>query len=31
VERWDLLLDEIAHADGYGHIGGHRRYIEAAR
>lgn len=29
-DRWNPLLDEIAHADGYGHIGGHRRYIEAA-
>ena len=29
-ERWDPLLDKIARADGYGHIGGHRRYIEAA-
>jgi hypothetical protein len=29
-ERWDLLLDEIARADGYEHIGGHRRYVEAA-
>ena len=29
-ERWDDLLTAIAHADGYTHIGGHRRYIEAA-
>ena len=28
--RWDNLLTAIAHADGYTHIGGHRRYIEAA-
>jgi len=28
--RWNALLDEIARADGYRHIGGHRRYIEAA-
>jgi len=31
AERWDRLLNEIAHADGNGHIGGHRRYIEATR
>jgi hypothetical protein len=30
AEGWNPLLDEIARADGYGHIGGHRRYIEAA-
>ena len=29
-QRWDNLLTAIAHADGYTHIGGHRRYIEAA-
>jgi hypothetical protein len=29
-ERWDDLLTAIAHADGYKHIAGHRRYIEAA-
>jgi len=29
-ERWDNPLIAIAHADGYTHIGGHRRYIETA-
>ncbi len=29
-ERWDAVLREIAHADGYPHIEGHREYIEGA-
>ena len=27
-ERWDLVLEKMAHADGHEHYAGHRRYIE---
>jgi hypothetical protein len=30
ADGWNPLLDAIARADGYEHIRGHRRYIEAA-
>ena len=29
-DRWNPLLDAIAHADGHEHIAAHRQYIESA-
>jgi hypothetical protein len=29
-DRWNQILDAIAHADGWEHIAAHRRYIESA-
>jgi hypothetical protein len=31
ADRWNPVLDAIAHADGYEHIAAHRRYIESSR
>jgi hypothetical protein len=30
ADRWNPLLDAIAHADGHAHMAAHRRYIKSS-